>query len=339
MISKIKKFSAVIFLTLLVWAWAYLKLEKTIAQSATLDISPSTRSDLLVTFDKQQTLVNLRLSLEGQPSNISELNKRLREDEANPDKERLLAFYYNADIEGQAAPGLHFIDTVSFLNTSEKLKDLGITVDSCLPSKVNVYVEQLKKQWITVQCLDENKVPLTTSQIEPQSVEMYVRDGWKGKATVILTEAARENARKSGIEEKPFIELAPGQRRYSKDSVTIKLPVTEHPLEDRVTNPLLRLGYIFSTNLQGKYTVELLNDSKFRTLNFRASQRAFDAYQKMPYQMLIEIRDSDVNESLSIRLPVIYNFPPEFVRKGEIELTGPPEDAELKLVPVAAKPN
>ncbi len=195
----------------------------------------------------------------------------------------------------------------------------------------------MKKQWITVQCLDENKVPLTTSQIEPQSVEMYVRDGWTGKATVILTESARENARKSSIEEKPFIELAPGNRRYSKDSVTIKLPVTEHPLEDRVLN--LRIGYIFSQDRQGKYTVELLNESRLRTLKFKASERAFKAYEKMPYRMLVEIRDSDINESLSIRLPVIYNFPHEFVRNGEIELTGSPEEAELKFIPVAAKSN
>lgn len=336
--DKIKKISAVIFLTLLVWAWAYLELEDIIPASATLNISPSTRSDLLVTFEDQQIPVNLRLALKGQPSNIMELNKRLREDEANPNKERLLAFYYNAEIEGHSAPGLHSLDIVSFLNNSEKLKDLGISVDSCLPSKINVKVEQLEEKWVTVQCLDERGVPLATPQIEPQSIEIYIREGWTGKATVILTESAREKARKSVIEEKPFIELVPGKRRYLNVSVKIKLPETEHPLEDRVTNPLGRLGFIFSKNLHGKYTVELLNESKFRTLNFKASERAFKAYEEMPYMILVEIRDSDINETGSIRRPVIYNFPPEFIRKGEIELTGPPQEAELKLTPVAAKP-
>ncbi len=110
MMDKIKKFSAVIFLTLLVWAWAYLALEDTIPSSATLNISPSTRSDLLVTFEDQQTPVNLRLALKGPPSRITELKKRLREDEVNPNKERLLAFYYNAATDGHSAPGLHSLD-------------------------------------------------------------------------------------------------------------------------------------------------------------------------------------------------------------------------------------
>ena len=58
----------------------------------------------------------------------------------------------------------------------------------------------------------------------------------------------------------------------------------------------------------------------------------------MPFQMLIEIQDSDINETLNIHCKVIYNFPTEFVRKGEIVLTSPTVEAELELVPVANKP-
>lgn len=336
--DKIKKISAVIFLTLLVWAWAYLALEKIIPSTATLYISPATRDDLFVSFEDLRTPINLRLAVKGPPSKITELNKKLREDEANPNRERTFSFFYNAEIEGHSAPGLHVLEIVSFLNESDKMKNLGISVESCIPSRINVNVEQLTKQYVTVQCLDENNVPLTTAQIEPQSVEMYVRQNWTGKASVILTEAARENARKDVIEEAPFIEFAPGIRRHSKQTVKIKLPATEHPLQDQVADPLVRLGYIFSKDLQGKYTVKLLNESKFRTLNFKASQRAFEAYQKMPFQMLIEIQDSDINETLNIHCKVIYNFPTEFVRKGEIVLTSPTVEAELELVPVANKP-
>ena len=56
MIDKIKKIAVVIFLTLLIWAWAYLALEEEIIQTATLDIAPPASLDSSATGTSKVTL-------------------------------------------------------------------------------------------------------------------------------------------------------------------------------------------------------------------------------------------------------------------------------------------
>lgn len=334
MFERVKKFSAVIGLTLLIWAWAYLAIEKTIPVSVTLDIAPS-RPDLFVSFEDQQTPVNLRLAIKGPPSKITGLKTRIR------DEGEQLEFLYNAEIENHSNPGSYLLEVVSFLNESDKMKSLGVSVESCVPAEIRVKVEQLTKKWLTIQCVDEHGVPVTTEPIEPASIEMFVHDLWTVdflRATVILSPSAIERARKEAITAEPFVELEPGKRTHSKTSVKIKLPSTENPLKPRAINPLTRLGIVYSKTLQGKYTAELVNETQFRTLNFEASDAAFTAYENTAFQILVEIHDKDVNETGNIKRPVVYNFPPEFVRKGEIMLTGPPKVAEIKLVRLAPKP-
>jgi hypothetical protein len=339
MFDKFKKLSAVVALTLLIWAWAYLALEETMPATGTLNISPATRPDLFVSFDQQPVPVTLQLTLKGSPSQMSELKKRLRADDTDPRKERM-DFFYDAELLNHSAPGRYPLDVLTFLNESDKLKDLAVSVEHCEPPSINVNVRKLTQKWFTVQCLDENKVPLRTELIEPSTIEMYAYDDWSGdslKANVILTAAMIEKARKEPIAERPFIELEPGRRRWFNSPVTIKLPSTESPLKDRVTSPLLKLGIIYSKNLQGKYNLELVNENDLRTVQYRASDAAYNAYEKMPYLIMIEVRDGDENTE-NVHRPIIYNFPPEFVRKGEIELTGADREAVFKLIPIAETP-
>jgi hypothetical protein len=331
MLDRFKKISAVIFLTLLIWAYAYLALEETITVTGTLNISPS-RQELLVGFADQQLPVNLQLAVKGPPKKITELKNYIR-------TKGLPEFFYNAEMEQHSKPGLYPLDVASFLNETDKIKELGISVESCIPSRINVKVEQLQKKWLTIQCLDENRVPIVTEPIEPASIEMFVHEHWVGdnlKATVILPQTAVERARKEPISEKPFVELEDGKRVYSKVAVNIKLPSTENPLADRVLQPTI--GFIISKNLRDKFSVEVVNENDLRkTIQFRASDRAFDAYQSTLYQVLMEIRDGDENSTENVHRRVIYNFPSEFVRKGEIEPPTSLREAEFKLVPLAVK--
>lgn len=339
MFDRFKKICAVVALTILIWAWAYQALEETTPATGTLNISPATQPDLFVSFDQQPVPVTLNLTLKGSPSHISELKKRLRADDTDPQKERL-EFFYDAKLENHDVPGRYPLDLLAFLKESDKLKDLAVTVEQCEPSTINVDVRKLTQKWFTVQCLDENKVPLRHELIEPSTIQMYAFDDWAGdslKANVILTAEMIEKARREPISERPFIELEPGRRRWYAEPVKIKLPSTESPLKDRVTSPLLKLGVIYSKNLQGKYTLELLNENELRTVQYRASDDAHSAYEKMPYLIMIEVRDGDENAQ-SVRRPIIYNFPAESVRKGEIELTGALREAVFKLVPVTEPP-
>ncbi len=338
MADILKKLAAVVFLTMLIWAWAYLALEETMEQqTGTLDISPGIRQDLFVSFEEGPAPISLKVTIKGPPRKIGELKKRLHASDIDPNKERL-DFLYDPESQNHSLPGSYRLDVLQFLNESDKLEDLAVSVESCEPTVINVKVEKLTEKRLTVQCLDENNAPLAAESIEPARIQMFVRDEWRGPATVILTEAAIEKARKEPISEKPFIELEGGRPTYSKVSVSIKLLPAETLLQDRVTNPLLKLGYIFSRNLHGKYTVHLINENDLRTLQYKASERAFNAYEKKPYLILVEIRDGDENAANNIHRQIIYNFPEEFVLKDEIELAGPPREAVFKLVPVSEKP-
>jgi len=338
MADILKKLAAVVFITMLIWAWAYLALEEEIEQTGRLDISPAIRQDLFVNFKDRPAPVSLKLTMKGPPVQIAELKKRLRASDVDPDKERL-DFFYNPESQSQSAPGSHELSVVAFLNESDKLKDIAVTVVSCEPDVITVEVEELILKPLTIQCLDEHGARLADATIEPASVEMFVHDDWSGDlltATVSLSAPAAEKARKGPVSEKPYIELENGKRIYSKSPVSIKLP-TESLLQDRVSNPL-KLGYIFSRNLHGRYTVQLINENDLRTLQYKASDHAFKAYENQPYHILIEIHDGDENAPNNIQRQIIYNFPEEFVQKGEIKLAGPPHPAIFKLVPVPKKP-
>ncbi len=330
-----KKLAAVVFLTMLIWAWAYLELEEDMDHTGRLYISPAIRQDLLVSFEDRPAPVSLKLTIKGPPSQIAELKKRLRASDADPNKERL-DFFYNPESQGHSAPRSHELNVIEFLNKSDKLKDIAVTVVICEPARINVKVEKLTKEWLTIQCLNENNVPLATEVIDPQDIQMFVRKNWTGPATVILTEAAIEKARKEPVTVTPFIELTQGKRQNYKGTVDITLPATENPLEPRTEQPTI--GFIGSKNLWDKYTVQLTNESDLRTIRLKASERAFIAYEKTAYQVLVEILPGDETAAEAIHRPVIYNFPEEFVQKGEIKLAEPPREAVFKLVEVPAKP-
>jgi hypothetical protein len=336
MADILKKLAAVVFLTMLIWAWAYLALEETMPpQTGTLDISPGIRQDLFVSFENQPAPVSLKLTIKGPTRKIAELKKRLHASNIAPNKERL-DFLYDPASQGHSTPGSHVLKVVEFLNESDKLKDMAVTVESCEPAIINVKVEELTKKRLTIQCLDEHNALLADASIEPASIEMFARGNWTGTATVILSEAAIVKSRKEPVTEIPFIELSPGKRQYYKDTVDIKLPSTETLLTESPIN--LNLGYIFSKGLQGKYKVALTNEGLFRTRGFRGTAAAIDAYRKMEFHVLIEVQDRDASIEGEITRPPKYNFPAAYFRNGEIELAGPSDDAIFKLVPVSEKP-
>jgi hypothetical protein len=96
------------------------------------------------------------------------------------------------------------------------------------------------------------------------------------------------------------------------------------------------MGFSLSANLEGKYKVELVNpDAVMGTVAIRATPDAKRAYDNMRYQVILETDDSDKDKgSEEIRRDLIYNFPPEFVRRDEIMLNQAPVQARFRLVPV-----
>jgi hypothetical protein len=75
-------------------------------------------------------------------------------------------------------------------------------------------------------------------------------------------------------------------------------------------------------------------------VNISATAEAKDVYEQQEYQILLYISDNDMQPAAGgpgaeKKRKVDYNFPKQFVEKGEIQLKGEPVEARFKLVPIA----
>jgi hypothetical protein len=321
----IKKFLAVIFLTLLIWAWAFLSLETPHMWMVTLKTAPAATDDFWVTYNNGQEQVdNLKLTLRGSPDKISDMVQRYRSEK--------LEFFYDPKEFGHDTSSKFTLDMTEYFRNHPKMEEYALTFESCMPEKIDVEVEKLVPKLLVVQCVDENGAAVKHESIEPAQVEINVRKDYTGPAYVMLTAQQMERARRLPVSERPYVEIAPGKRKYAEKTINLTLPASE-PLKEQVIQPMI--GYIVSPTLMTKYKIELVNETELKTIrNIRATDKAFDAYKKQRYHILVEVRDGDETLSEIPSRPVIYNFPPEFLKTGQIEAPNPPQQAQIKLTPL-----
>jgi len=92
----------------------------------------------------------------------------------------------------------------------------------------------------------------------------------------------------------------------------------------------------------GEYTVEVTNETQvLLPIAVRATEAAKSAYEGQPYPLMtLYIFDDDRKKAAVVQSrAVVYNFPLDFVRKGEIELiknTQQPAEAKFKLIPLSS---
>ena len=335
MLKKIKigKILAVVLITSLIWIWADLALDATFESAVTITIAKASTNELLVNFDENQTSVNIeKIVFKGPARKISEAQRQFNDGSFDT------RLFFDAKKQGMAEPDKYLWDVLGFLRQNEIIKKFGITVESCQPEKINVNVTKLVKKQLDIQCLNENKVVIKTSSIEPAKIEMFVPQQWSGDALLAKIQLTRTEIKQSqlsgSIQKTPFIDLY-GQRRDAQTTVKVSIsPNQDNLIDYTITTPTL--GIILSPNLQGKYAVEVLNENAvIGSINIRATALAKTAYESMRYKVILEIDDSDVKEKES-RRPLIYNFPPEFAGRGEIELKSQPIEAKFKLTPITA---
>ena len=334
MFEKLKKTAVVVILTLLIWTGAYLTLEEEITRPATLDILFS--RSLLVTFVNAERPVEIALTLKGPAAKIRQLEKMLQSDD--PDKKEKFDFYFDAQEEGKADPGKQFIDVLQLLRKTAKIRNYNLTLESCEPPIVEIVVEKLVKRTLTIQCIDKDTgAKLVAKNITPSpTVDMYVRKSWPEtdlKAKVVLTPEQIVKAKDDYITIKPFIVLADGEQPRYADYHNITLPSTTLP--PRSLQP--SIGYICNENILKRYDIELLNEKDLTTsTKFRATAEAWEEYEKTRPHLLIPISEIEPDKPVA----VIYNFPQQYVRNGEIELAEPDkaEKAKFKLVPKISQP-
>jgi len=335
--TKVKygKIAIVIFITVLIWVWADLALdEKLSVSNVPVTVAKSTNPALWVSFGEQPTVSIGNIVLKGPASRITDVKRKLNAGWL------ILEFFLDAQQEGMVNAGEYNLDVLSFLRKSDQIKQLGLTVESCDPDKLTVKIVELFKKPLSVRCFDEGKIPLEAESIEPSKVEMFVPEYWGGEKLTAEVKLARreiEQARVSAIEKTPSIELAAGQRRDAATAVKIKMPPAEDVLKN-YTITRATMGFSLGENLQGKYKVEITNlNEVISPIAVKATPQAKQAYEGTRYQVILEIDDEDVKSEES-RREVVYNFPPEFVRKGEIVLNQPPVQARFKLTPLSATP-
>jgi hypothetical protein len=240
-------------------------------------------------------------------------------------------------------PGTHIFALLPFLQKNEEIKQLGLRVESCRPETINVEVVKLIKKALEVKCFDEDGNPVKAATIAPGQVDMFVPSDWAGETLVAKVQLGwreTEQARVLPIEKIPSIEL-PGQQSLSaQEPVQITMPAAAELLSD-YTITTATLGFTLSSNLQGKYEVDVTNlPEVISAITIRATSEAKQAYENMFYQVMLEIYDDDAKaDEPSRRRELIYNFPTEYVRKDEIVLKQQPVIARFELVEISKQPS
>jgi hypothetical protein len=336
MVKKVNygKILVVVFITVLIWVWADLALDEVFSVSSVDITAKSTNPGLSVSLgDKSSAFID-KMVLKGPASKIADVKRKL--------KDGSLVFEFVLDpgqTETIASPGEYTLPLLTFLRQSDQIKQLGLTVESCEPQSLSVKVVGLDKKLLTIKCIDETQNAIKAAVTEPKQVEAFVPKDWSGEkliANVQLTRREIDQARLSAVEKSPFIELAPGQIRELQKSVKITMPPEEDLLAD-YTITTARLRFSLSPNIQGKYKVVVDNlDEVIRTITIRATADAKRAYEKMPYQVTLEIDDEDAVSTEPLRRNLIYNFPDEYLRKDDIRLNQQPVTARFKLIPLPA---
>jgi hypothetical protein len=339
--DRAKKLAAVIFLTLLIWVWAYFALEEDTAEWGTLNISKDIPPNLLVTFvGEREPPIPVRLTLTGPNSKIAELRRRLRGDSPNS-KKISLDFYYNPQEEEQTEPGTHIWNVLAFLKNSDQIKGLGLNVADCDRKTIKIETKGLVEKPLTIHCVDERGLVLKHEDIHPTTVPMFVPQDWDGPANVVLTKPQIERAREAPVQQKPYIILN-SKPIYADTPVTVKLPASREALNSATFQPI-RIKYVVSGEIVGKYKLNLLNEAELTSsTQFRATESALSAYEKQPYHLLIDISESEVLQSIEngtdrVVVEVIYNFPDEYIRRNEIELSEPVRQARIEVIPLASQ--
>ncbi len=333
------KLAVVIFLTILIWVWADLRQDEEYPLEGAKITAKA--NDSWVQLNGGESVTIDEITFKGPLSNINDLKRRELAGAFQA------TFLYDPKKEGTLISGERQIDVAAFIAAQPDVKDLGVFVESSEPQSITVNIVPLNPQSCRIECTDEYGNTLTQAKIEPPTIEMPIPDSWTGEARVAYVkltadEAAHAQTEPVGIN--PFIKLAVGQTRISPESVQVTLPAQGNNMKEYLSVPAV-LYIAYTQNMHEKYKAEVMNATDLSSLSIRATPEAYAAYcaqsnksdEAVP-QITLYVLDDDVNKQAPIRRNVVYNFPLEYVRKGQIEIVGKPEQAEFKLVEISPRP-
>jgi hypothetical protein len=330
---KLGKISVTVFLTALIWVWADLAQDKPLELSGAVTVTVAKTSDpnLWVALETKASVVRSsvtidRVVLKGPASRVDRVTRMRNKGELDLD------LFLSPEQVGVSEATTRTFDTLALLRASDAIRKLGLTVESCEPATLTVRVRRLRIESVPVECVDERGSSIPTATVEPPRVNMRIPPGEVSVAWIRLNAEEQRRARETALEKVPYFELADGQRREALQKVKARLPPTE---DARRQYPVAAtLGFCMSRNLQAKYRVELREDPTVAPVLILATMAAHQEYDKTPFHMLLYIEDSDKPGQEYITREVVFNFPEEYVRRGEIKLYGTAPKVQFRLIPV-----
>ncbi len=335
MAQKVKfgKIAIVAFITVLIWVWADRALDEEfpVPSGAAITIA-RTEPSLWVSFGNRASVPVTKIVLRGPVSKIADVRRGFN------DGSLVLRLFLDPEQTGMTSPGGYPLDVLGFLRRSDQIRKHGVTVESCEPRALTVNVVGLFKKQLRISCVDRDQNPIEGATITPAVVDMFVPEDWTGEAKVQLGQREIEQARLTPVGKVPYIELG-GQIREAAVTVEVATPPEGDRLEEYLVTATL--GITISPAMQGRFTVEVTNLNEVMSpVAIRATPEAKVAYEMQPIPtMTLYILDDDKKTAEPQRRAVVYNFPPEFVRRKDIELKNPqPVEARFRLIPIPQEP-
>ena len=309
-----------------------MSLDKDLAdQTVTVTVSKA-NPRLWVTIEGKSE-VQIKADFKGPARKIGELISKM---EAGKEK---LEVAFDAEKQNMAAEGEYTLpDVRRFLAESDKIHDYGLAVKSARPDKMQrIKVVELKEKTLPIKCVDEADTEIPGARITPNIITILAPEQMTEAKVKLVSMAEKKQARGGVIDKKPYIELAKGEVRYADTPVKVELPITGEDMKQYTLRGTL--GFVFSANLLGRYSVEFIKRPEVGSIPILATPEAKDAYEQKQFEVLLELQDDDVGKP-EVTRQIVYNFPTQYIREDKIRLKGDPAEAKFKLVPAtAADPN
>ncbi len=323
------KIILVIFITILIWVWAdkAQDIEETfsgiiikVAKSSPAD------NDLWLNFDGKKIVTIKSITLKGSSHRLEKMDRDRKTGKKS------MEFLIEIDDLENNKPGVKDIDVKRFLEKSSDLK--GVDVVGCQPETVNITVSKLVERELKIRVTGPKKEILTAKKIEPDTVKAMVPESWSPEQLFadvrLATDSEITQARSTALEKVAKVQFPSDNPRVLPDKIKVLMPpVTEDRKSYSIT---ATIGFVYSRNMDEKYETKLSNESDIQRVSFKATPAAKAAFEAQDFHVLIPILDEDAADiTKSQKRKVIYNFPIEFVEKGEIKLDQLHGEAEFKL--------
>ena len=198
------KILIVVVLTILIWVWAdRAKTEEFTVTNAIIKVDTSADPRLWISINNKTIAAVNKIVLEGSSSKIDKAQKDRRENKL------VFEFFLNPQqLPELQEAGLHSLNLAEFFRKSQLIKQLGLSVKSCEPARLDVQVKKLVEKQLNVECIDESGALQEIETIDPDKVDIYVPEDWTGNAKIKLTAAEISQAKSSAITKTAYIELA-----------------------------------------------------------------------------------------------------------------------------------